>query len=382
MREKLKIKKYISLLLIAVFFIALGISATATSKVIFTVVNDQFSDLKDSTMPFEKNGKFYVPYSLFLNGFGGIKAYYSTQEQTLVLYDKEKIISFDIAHGFTYDQQMRTYEESAYTKNGTVFVPANFVCSMWGFYYSTISSSKGTVVRISKSTPSLSDSMLLYIGETVMTSLLEDYNNSRGNHSNGQPNTPTEGTPVSKPKKIVYLTFDSSPGDATSEILNTLSRYRYTATFFCTAENITAQDDIVRKIIIKGHSIGLNANSKLSAENFNNANAIIKQLTLVNDLLEKTAKTKTRVIRLTDSARSGLSKDIRDSLYLSGYRIWDYTIDASDKKSSYSISTTVINALKKTSRPAVVMLGNRPEDAKGLKAILSYLCLLYTSDAA
>ena len=369
MQKKLSIKKYISLLLIAVLLLLMGISANAASKVVFTVVNDQFSDLSDSTMPIEKGGKYFVPYSVFLSGFGGIKAYYAVQEQVLVLYDKEKVISFDIAHGYTYDQQMRTYAESAFTQNGAVYVPASFVCSTWGFYYSTMSSSKGAVVRISRSTPSLSDSMLLYVGDSVMTSLLADYNKS----STGQSAPPSGETPPAEPKKIAYLTFDASPGTATVEILSALSRYRYPATFFLSAQNMAGNDDIIRQIIVNGHSIGLNASSKAAGDQTNTPDTVAAQLSSSNELLEKFTKMKTRVTRITDAAHSGLPKEMRDALYLSGYRLWDYTIDATGKNTSYSISSAVVSALKKTTRPAVIMMENRDTDAKALNTILAYL---------
>ncbi|MDP4109861.1 MAG: polysaccharide deacetylase family protein [Bacillota bacterium] len=280
MRIKHAVKNVFLIFLTAVFLITPGMRVSAAKNVVFTVVNDRFLDLNDSTMPFEKGGKYYVPYSVFLSGFGGLKAYYSPEEQVLVFYDKEKIISFDIGHGYAYDQQMRTYGESAYSKGGTVFIPLSFVCSTWGFYYSVIPSSKGTVVRISRESSSLSDSMLLNIGETVMSSLLEKYGNKTPPETPGKPNG-GETPVISEARKTVYLTFDAAPTEATAKILRSLSRYRYPATFFCAGDKMEAGDDIIRQIVISGHSVGLNAVSAAQDGKAGGAEKIIRQLRCV-----------------------------------------------------------------------------------------------------
>ncbi len=369
---KLPFKKIFSIFLICVTLLFLGLPANAAPTVVFTVVNDQFQALSDATMPVEKDGKYYVPYTVFLSGFGDLKAYNSTQEQVLVLYDKEKVISFDIAHGYTYDQQMRTYNESAFTQNGRVFVPVSFICSTWGFYYSIIPSSKGNIVRINKEAPSLSDSMLLYLGDSVMSSLISQYD--KATPPSGGVTTPpisNEPPPV-ETRKTVYLTFDASPGGATTDILKALSQYRYSATFFCGLANMDA-DDVVRNIIINGHTVGLNADLLTEDLKENTPDAVTKQLSEANARLLKIAKTKSRVVRITDAGLSGLSEEVRDALYLSGYRLWDYTIDATAKSTSYSISTLITSALKKTSRPAVIMLGNREADLRALNSVLAFL---------
>lgn len=57
--------------------------------------------------------------------------------------------------------------------------------------------------------------------------------------------------------KEIYLTFDDGPiPEITPWVLNTLSKYKAKATFFCIGKNIKNHPAIFEKIIEEGHSIG------------------------------------------------------------------------------------------------------------------------------
>jgi len=63
--------------------------------------------------------------------------------------------------------------------------------------------------------------------------------------------------PVQKDEKILYVTFDDGPvPEVTPWVLDTLSRKRVKATFFCIGDNVRKHPEIFKRIIAEGHSVG------------------------------------------------------------------------------------------------------------------------------
>jgi peptidoglycan-N-acetylglucosamine deacetylase len=58
-------------------------------------------------------------------------------------------------------------------------------------------------------------------------------------------------------EKIIYLTFDDGPvPGATDFVLENLSKFSATATFFCIGDNIQKHPDVFQKVVEAGHTIG------------------------------------------------------------------------------------------------------------------------------
>ncbi|MEO0706079.1 MAG: chitin deacetylase family protein [Cyanobacteria bacterium J06649_5] len=63
--------------------------------------------------------------------------------------------------------------------------------------------------------------------------------------------------PVSpRPPKVVALTIDDGPSEATAEILSVLDRYGVTATFFNISGNLPGHEPTVHEAIAAGHELG------------------------------------------------------------------------------------------------------------------------------
>lgn len=62
---------------------------------------------------------------------------------------------------------------------------------------------------------------------------------------------------VKSPNKVVYLTFDDGPVPGPTEfVLDQLSAFSISATFFCIGDNIRKHSHILRRIISDGHTVG------------------------------------------------------------------------------------------------------------------------------
>ncbi|MCW5910715.1 MAG: polysaccharide deacetylase family protein [Cyclobacteriaceae bacterium] len=58
-------------------------------------------------------------------------------------------------------------------------------------------------------------------------------------------------------EKKVYLTFDDGPVPGPTEfVLDTLQKFRATATFFCIGDNVRKHPHIFQKVVQQGHRIG------------------------------------------------------------------------------------------------------------------------------
>jgi peptidoglycan-N-acetylglucosamine deacetylase len=58
-------------------------------------------------------------------------------------------------------------------------------------------------------------------------------------------------------ERVVYLTFDDGPiPGLTPWVLDVLSQYGCTATFFCVGENVKNNPEIFQRILDEGHSVG------------------------------------------------------------------------------------------------------------------------------
>jgi len=63
----------------------------------------------------------------------------------------------------------------------------------------------------------------------------------------------------------VYLTFDDGPTRHTSMMLELLSKYSVTATFFILGKRIQGNEDVLREVYSAGHSIGNHSFSHIDA---------------------------------------------------------------------------------------------------------------------
>lgn len=94
-----------------------------------------------------------------------------------------------------------------------------------------------------------------------------------------------EITKVKTSKKVVYLTFDDGPEEGITEfILEELSKYRFSATFFCRGDNALKYPNLVDSIKKSGHSIGNHGYSHLHGFK-TDANSYIKDLKKADDIL-------------------------------------------------------------------------------------------------
>ncbi len=375
-------------LLLSVLLLSGLLSGLAVPDIILTAVNDQFLPLSSSTMPTRKNGEIYVPYTVF-TGTLGLQGAYSSAQQLLVLYNWDHTLNFSVGQGYVYDENDTSYAQPAYTISGTTYVPAKLVCGIFGFSYSTISSSY-PVVRFANDSAKLSDRAFGAGAAETVDRMVKNYLNPSTSAGGGAADT-TTGTqpqiPVQPPKaeeaipqpSVVYLTFFGTPAEETDEILDILSTYHRTASFFLPTDSVLAQDSAVRRIVAGGHALGLSITADASIAD---PAALAARLEQANDDLLLVCGVQTRLVLVTNGTAS-LSQSQRDALANAGYRLWDATLTAREgSRTAYRGAETVLKGFQRSTAPAVVALGQNKNTPATLTYILRYMRETAISHAA
>lgn len=282
--------------------------------VIYTITNDAIHPLSYQTMPFMHNSILYVPYTVFTDQMG-LREIYNVRENILVLSNEEETLCYDINRGYAYDDTAQTYSRSAMIQNGLFYVPARFTAEFFGMQYTY--DAESSVVRLTDSRAKYSmESILLFYSKTF-DALLQDYQNV-------PPPLPDPETSTPMP---VYLMFAGALNEKTDDILDLLSRQGLKATFFLTADTILAHEELVRRIYVDGHTIGLSSASGLPAS----PEALLADYEAANKALFRVLRTVSRMVYLPGgSVNEHYDAAYFEQLEQAGYRYWDLTIIPDD----------------------------------------------------
>lgn len=368
---KQTLKHLLSLVLCAALLVGITTSSAAAS-VTLTAINDSFLPLSASTMPERRGGTQYVPYSVF-SGTLGISGTYNSADQTLTMSSGSTTLRFDLSHGTVYDQTMNSYGTPAYWINSTIYVPVKLVCGKFNLTYSNISAA-APILRICNSSASMSDSAFVSSSTATIRNMLDAYNNPSSSSTaapqGGTAIPPTTGAtntpeiPARKPS-IVYFSYFGTPDVHTPAILDALETAGHKATFFIPADGTVLNEDLLRQIIGRGHTVGFTLLSS--------AQDMSSKLRAANDVLFHATGTVSRLLSISNGSEH-LSAVQRDGLMQAGYRLWDTDLDSRDHSyDAQNAAQIVMTALGQTTDPTVIRLGHYKSSARTTALIAAQL---------
>ena len=158
---------------------ALVLSASAsTGNVNLMAVNERvLLDLTADNMPRTVGGVLYVPYTMLsyqATGIDlGVNAMYSTTKRTLLVTDGELGVVFDTRANTAQDLSGITVPAQAMVRNGTVFVPIDWLCEYFGTIRCTRTRTRyGTLIRLTSSSAILSDRAFLSAADNLLADSL------------------------------------------------------------------------------------------------------------------------------------------------------------------------------------------------------------------
>ncbi|MCI5628822.1 MAG: polysaccharide deacetylase [Clostridium sp.] len=173
--------------------------------------------------------------------------------------------------------------------------------------------------------------------------------------------------------KVVYLTIDDGPSEYTDEIIKILNKNNVKATFFMINNNMQAYPEQVKNIVENGNTAGFHSVShdihklyvsKTSAkEEFDTNQATFKKIT------GQTSK----VIRLPFGSKPYTPRASYNALVDSGYKLWDWTLDTEDWRSTSSQIMENVKKYSSGSDNVVLLMHERKQTVATLDEMIKYL---------
>lgn len=310
-QKQRQLKRFIGAFLAAVFIFNVIPPAAAADTYYYGVAGTTLFPCTYNYMPMMVGGELMCPVQLLIDGLG-FNYRNAPEEGNYTLFKDGRYLIFYINRPGSYDINWIYEDKSLLKQNGTYYVPLQHIAERFGFVLSSpISTSYGTIIRISLISETMSDQDLQQSINNQLSRAQDSYKIINGIAPPPQP----------KPAPIVYLGFDADGESDVSDVLDILDEQGITATFFIAPE--FADSSGVRSIIVRGHTLGIRLDSDSSLDG----------LTYTNQALRFSALTQTRILRLDGEA----GEEKRDALEAGGYRLWEWKLDWESKNLFKSI---------------------------------------------
>lgn len=346
-------RKILTLFLaLALLAAAVPMPAKAVSDVCFVAINDTMPE----TIPFAyvSDSVVYIPCSA-LSSFR-IYNLYDSGISTVLVYTSSQQVTIDMNAGIATDIDGVQYSATAIYRNGQVYVPAQFICSMFGLRASYIEGAgMGDICRITDGSEVLGDSLFLSAATNLMRTRYNAYQQSIAPTPTPAQNGTGQGH--IQGKSTIYLTFLGLP---TGYLLNLLKNYGYTATFFLSGADIAAAPETVRRIVGEGHNVGIYCQS-----------GALWEVSQADELLFEAAHVKTVLV----TAGNGGSQTFDQECRQEGLVDCQYDINGISGKNGIGITGTagVINRLNAAKGDNVLMIALTQSNDTVVRSIITHL---------
>ena len=291
------------LCLLLVFQLA-PVPSEAAGSVYFTAVNKNVLPLSDETMPFWSGGYLYVPSTIF-TGVGrdlGVSYYPNIGKQTILLYVDDTIYSslvFDVNKDYAIDNEGNMYFQKPIQRGNVIFLPISLIARCFGLLYSTVEVDRGYLVWIRNADMDLEER---YFADAAKSRMNYEYNQYLQNQSAGAEEPDREPSePAVVTGQRIYLGMEASDAAQTRSLLDTLDRYGSQAAFYCTADFLETEGDLLRRMAATGQAIGLLADA-------DGDRSVTEQLEEGNRLLFQAASVKTRLVWLENATAEAVAE--------------------------------------------------------------------------
>lgn len=294
--------------------------AQAAKTLYFVAAEDRVLELSDDTMPFWNGGYLYIASSIFTGDVRttlGISNIYNSAQEQAVIYSNGKALLFDLSEGYATDPNGNTYYPGALLRGDTVFVPAAVVADYFELNYSVIEVPQGYLVWLRSKKFKLSERLF---ADAASFGIAERYEQYLKTQEGDEPSTQLPGTdPEIHFDRRIYLCMTA--GESTSAQLDVLARRDARAAFFCPAEFLEEQGDLLRRMAAEGHAIGILANAN------DPERTVEEQLSAGNAALYRATCGKTRLVYISGSKEAELAAreagycPLEPDLVRTGYRL-------------------------------------------------------------
>lgn len=242
--------------------LALGLLLPAfgsSSSVYLMAVNDRVLETTAENMPTVMGGTLYVPYTMLSTqvlGFNlGVNAMYSATRRTVLVSDGLRGITFDLQANTAQELDETDVPARAMTRNSMVFLPIDYLCEYFGVIQCTrVRTRYGTLVRVTNAAAIHDDTNFVSAADNLLADNLQRYLNSVDPLPPASPSAPAPGSSDAPTWAELYLAFRC--GEQAEETAGLLEERGDRALFLFTCDELRAQDDLVRRLVGAGHTVG------------------------------------------------------------------------------------------------------------------------------
>ncbi len=342
--------------------------AQAVSQVYFTAVNEELMDLSDSTMPFWSGGYLYVASSVFTANLNELGLAYSRNwvSQTMALWmpaQNNRALVFDLIHDTVMDENGSAAGPAAILKGSVIFLPVGAIANYFGFAYSSTRVSNGYLVRLRSDKAVLTDRQFIDAAQSQLLSQYSAYlaakQGGRTEPQEDPAEPPQEEPVVTEGGQTIYLCFRAAESGKTAALLDTLDVTGVKASVYFTAEEIAASEDLARRAVGTGMSVGLVADAGLELP-------VEEQLERANAALWQAAERRTRFCWIENGDEDSIAR-----ARAAGYCCLTPDLDRSGYGLNSSANASyLLQRIGKSGRSVKVWLGSRVS-AAGLRALVA-----------
>ncbi|SDZ25395.1 Peptidoglycan/xylan/chitin deacetylase, PgdA/CDA1 family [Evansella caseinilytica] len=177
-------------------------------------------------------------------------------------------------------------------------------------------------------------------------------------------------------KKLVYLTFDDGPSDATKELLKILKDYEMKATFFTLAPNVNQHPDTMKQMVDDGHAIGLHGVTHKLDQFYKDPHSPLEEMLENQRVVDEATGIKTYLIRTPYGSVPSLTADQRSILKEHDFILWDWNVDSDDWKfrDKRYVSAVIKQLEARVDHPSsVILLHDTAATVNHISLLLDYL---------
>lgn len=173
----------------------------------------------------------------------------------------------------------------------------------------------------------------------------------------------------------VYLTFDSGPDDNTNTILDILADNQIKATFFVAGNEKPEMQDVYRRIVSDGHTLGMHSYCNQYSTIYASADAFRQDLQQIQTFLSEVTGAQCIYYRFPGGSNNQISnvdmKEFVKVLNESGITYFDWNVSAGDNSAGCSADDIVNNVVAGVSKykTSIVLLHDGEEQNTTVEAL-------------
>ncbi|MGD6834484.1 polysaccharide deacetylase family protein [Sutcliffiella halmapala] len=130
--------------------------------------------------------------------------------------------------------------------------------------------------------------------------------------------------------KSIFLTFDDGPNNATEALLDVLSKYDATATFFMLEPLIKKNDELVRRMMEEGHSLALHGVTHDQHLFYASKQSVLDEMNRTQKAIRDITGKDSNLIRTPYGSMPHMTPEYIMAIEKEGYLMWDWNVDSMD----------------------------------------------------